>query len=211
MKRLLLAVTALTASLTIAAPAGAVVYVEGTGEPAFTNTTTNTQWVKWQGSASYDQYRLEFDHYDNNSLIKTEVTGNVAANGSGVTWINWSGVVSPLQEGHTYTICGYGRYWIGGIGSRDTGSCFDADQTGRRAATTIDRTKPSIAVKIDNGAAYSRTAKLNYNIDYSDNLAFPFPANLSAATWAPIPRRPAPTRRCSSTTPAACRSAARRR
>jgi PKD repeat protein len=91
--------------------------------------------------------------------------------------VNWAGIVSPLLEGHTYTVCTYGRYTIGGIGTRDTGSCFDADQTGRRASTTIDRTKPAIGVSIDHGAAYSSTAKLNYQIDYSDNLAFPFPAN----------------------------------
>jgi plastocyanin len=174
MKRVLL--YAALATFLLSAPAGAVVYVEGTGEPAFTNTSTNTQWVRWQGSPSYDQYRLEFDMYAASQLVKTELTANVAPNGSGVTWINWAGV-SALQEGATYTICGYGRYWIGGIPSRDTGSCFDADQTNRRASTTIDRTAPSIAVKIDGGAPYSRTAKLNYNIDYSDNLAFPFPAN----------------------------------
>jgi hypothetical protein len=40
----------LVAALTIAPAAGAVVYVEGTGEPSFTNSTTNTQWVKWQGT-----------------------------------------------------------------------------------------------------------------------------------------------------------------
>jgi plastocyanin len=174
MKRALL--SAVLATFLLSAPAGAVVYVEGTGEPAFTNTATNTQWVRWQGSPSYDQYRLEFDMYAASQLVKTEATANVAPNGSGVTWINWAGV-SALQEGTTYTICGFGRYWIGGIPSRDTGSCFDADQTSKRASTTVDRTSPTIAVKIDGGAPYSRTAKLNYNIDYSDSLAFPFPAN----------------------------------
>jgi PKD repeat protein len=177
MNKLLLAACALVAALTIAPAAGAVVYVEGTGEPAFTNSTSNTEWVRWQGSSAYDQYRLEFDYYDNSQLVKTETTPNVTPNGSGTVWANWSGIVSPLLEGHMYAICGYGRYWIGGVGARDTGSCFDADQTGRRASTTIDRTKPTIAVSIDHGAAFSRTAKLNYQIDYSDNLAFPFPAN----------------------------------
>ena len=165
------------AILVTAAPAGAVVYVEGTGEPAFTNTTTNTQWVKWQGSSAYEQYRLEFDMYASSALVKTEVTGNVSPNGSGTLWVDWAGVVNTLQEGTTYTICGYGRYWIGGIPSRDTGSCYDADQTGKRASTTIDRTKPAITVSIDSGAAFSKTANLHYRIDYADNLAFPFPAN----------------------------------
>ena len=79
MKKLLLAACVLIAALALAPAAGAVVYVEGTGEPAFTNTTTNTQWVKWQGSSSYDSYRLEFDHYDNNQFVTTETTPNVAA------------------------------------------------------------------------------------------------------------------------------------
>lgn len=91
--------------------------------------------------------------------------------------VDWQGVVEPLKEGMTYTICGYGRYTIDGVGSRDTGSCFDADQTGRRASTTIDLTKPTIGVSIDSGAAYSKSANLHYRIDYADNLAFPFPAN----------------------------------
>lgn len=177
MTRLILAAAALAAFLCLPSAASAVVYVDGTGEPAFTNTTTNTQWVKWQGHSAYEQYRLEFDMYAGTNLVKTEVTSNLAPNGSGSMWVNWTGVINTLQEGNTYTICGYGRYWIGGIPSRDTGSCYDADQSGKRAATTIDRTKPSIAVKIDNGAAFSRTAKLNYHVDYSDNLAFPFPAN----------------------------------
>jgi hypothetical protein len=32
-----------------AAPAQALVSIEGTGEPAFTNTTTNTVWVRYAG------------------------------------------------------------------------------------------------------------------------------------------------------------------
>ena len=176
MKTFLLAAAAGLALLTVTPPAGAVVYVKGTGEPAFTNTTTNTQFVEWQGSSAYEKYQLEFDYYDNN-VLKTTLTSPVSANGSGSLWADWQGVVNTLQEGHTYGICAYGRYWIGGVGSRDTGSCFHADQTGKRAATTIDRTKPAITVTIDGGAAYSRTAKLTYNVDYTDNLAFPFPAN----------------------------------
>jgi plastocyanin len=187
MNKLLLAACTLIAALAIAPAAGAVTYVDGTGEPAFTNTTTNTQWIKWQGSSAYETYRLEFDHYDNNQFVTTEITGNVAANGSGTSWVNWAGIVSPLLEGHTYTVCAYGRYTIGGVGTRDTGSCFDADQNGKRASTTIDRTKPAIAVSIDHGAAYSRTAHLNYQIDYSDNLAFPFPANFICRDIGPAP------------------------
>ncbi len=173
MKRLLLTAAVAAASLCIAGPAAAVVYVEGTGEPAFTNTTTNTQWMKWQGAAAYDQYRIEADYYMDGALKKHEEGGLVDPKGSGVFKLGWT----QMQQGSTYTICSYGRYWIGGFGSTDTSSCSHAIDTGKRASTTIDLTKPAIAVKIDNGAPYSRTAKLNYHIDYSDNLAFPFPAN----------------------------------
>ena len=165
------------ASLTLAAPATAVVYVEGSGEPAFTRSTTNTQWIRWQGSPSYATYKVEFDHYVNGTFSGMQ-SMNVGANSTGTSWVNWSGVVNQLVEGSTYGICAYGRYTIdGSIGSRDSGSCYDADQTGKRAFTTIDLTKPSIVVKIDGGAEWSKTGKLNYRIDYSDNLAFPFPAN----------------------------------
>ena len=63
MKKYLPIAVALAALLTLAPAAGAVVYVEGTGEPAFTNTTTNTQWVRWQGSSAYESFapRLEID------------------------------------------------------------------------------------------------------------------------------------------------------
>jgi plastocyanin len=177
MNRLLLAGATALASLCVAGPAGAVVYVDGTGEPAFTNTTTNTQFVKWQGSSAYDAYRIEFNMFEGTNLVHTQVGGYESPNGAGTKAISWGGIRNPLQEGTTYTICGFGRYWIGGVGSTDSSSCYDAGQTGKNAATTIDLTPPSIAVKIDNGAAYSRTAKLNYHIDYSDNLAFPFPSN----------------------------------
>ena len=166
---------AVVAAVVAAGPAGAVVSVEGTGEPAFTRSTTNTQWVSWKGSPSYETYRLEFDRHVGASPAGTETTGNLPPNGEGTTWVNWGGVLGTLAEGTTYGICTYGRYTIGGVGARDTGSC--ADPSGKRASTTIDLTKPSIAVAIDGGQPWSRTAKLAYRIDYSDNLAFPFPAN----------------------------------
>ena len=171
----LLAACAAFVALAVAPAAHAVVYVDGSGEPAFTNTTTNTQWVSWQGSTAYATYKLEFDYY-NGATFAGVTTMPVGANSTGSTWVNWG--ANTLVEGNTYGICAYGRYTIdGSIGSRDSGSCYHADQVGKRASTTIDRTKPSIGVKIDGGAAWSRTAKLTYHIDYSDNLAFPFPAN----------------------------------
>src|SRR4051794_10730560 len=115
MKSRFIALATTAAALIIAAPASAVVYVEGTGEPAFTNSQQNTNWVRWQGSSAYDQYRVEFDYYTN-SVLNTTANVPVAANGSGTMWANWSGVAT-LVEGNSYGICTYGRYWIGGIPS----------------------------------------------------------------------------------------------
>src|SRR4051812_22482748 len=95
MTKLLLAVAAL---LVFAPAAFADVTIEGTGEPAFTKSTTNTTWVRWQGSSAYEAYKVEFDYYDNNVFNPT-LTANVSANGSGTMWASWSGVVDTLLEG----------------------------------------------------------------------------------------------------------------
>jgi hypothetical protein len=176
MRRLLTALVIGTALL-IAGPASAGVTIEGTGEPAFTNTTTNTQWVHWEASG-YEAYKTRFDYYDNNSLKTTSEGGQVAGTSTGSQWVNWLGVVSPLLEGHTYAVCATGRgkfandsiWWPDGPNSCSDGS-------GKRSSTTIDLTKPVITVAIDNGAQYSTTGVLAYRINYTDNLAFPFPAN----------------------------------
>lgn len=44
--------------LAAAAPATAEVTVEGSGEPAFTSSTNNTQWVRAQVPSGTDGYRL---------------------------------------------------------------------------------------------------------------------------------------------------------
>ena len=63
---------ALAAFFITAPQAGAIVVVDGTGEPAFTRSTTNTQWVQWAGSASYEAYKVEFDNYTNNVFTTTQ-------------------------------------------------------------------------------------------------------------------------------------------
>src|SRR3954452_13337473 len=113
MKRLLPVFTALALLIT-AAPALADLTVAGTGEPRFTNTTTNTQWAHYQGSSSYESNQLEYEYYDN-STFNRMLTVPVAANGNADVWANWSGIVSPLLEGHTYGICVFDRYTIGGL------------------------------------------------------------------------------------------------
>lgn len=172
------AAVATAAVCAIAAPAAqAGVSVMGTGEPAFTNSSTNTQWVQW---TSNGDYRLEFDHYVNSANVAK--AGPYQVGQSGSTWVNWSGVAgvsTPLQEGSTYTICALGR-WNDGTGTYwpdSLSSCGDASVRGLRASTTIDRTAPSVAVSLDGGAAATKATKLALRVDFTDNLAGPFPAN----------------------------------
>ena len=76
----------------------------GTGEPAFTNSATNTQWVQWTSPSAY---RVEFQYVVNGVATRTEGPFDVAK--TGTMWANWSGVAT-LEEGKTYGICGRGRW-----------------------------------------------------------------------------------------------------
>jgi hypothetical protein len=48
-------------ALALAGPASAQVQPAGTGEPLFTNSTQNTQWLEWPASQAADAYRIRFD------------------------------------------------------------------------------------------------------------------------------------------------------
>ena len=48
---------------------------------------------------------------------------------------------------------------------------------GRRAHTTIDRSKPSTAMAVAGGAAATKDPKVPIQIDFADDVAGPFPAN----------------------------------
>ena len=48
---------------------------------------------------------------------------------------------------------------------------------GRRAYTTIDRSKPAAAIALAAGAEYVKDTKVALRIDFSDDVAGPFPAN----------------------------------
>src|SRR3954451_14568096 len=170
-------VLAIAFALAAATPAAASVTVAGSGEPAFTNTTQNTQWVHYN-SANTSAYKLTYDYYDNNILVKS-LSVPVGANTSADMWANWSGVAT-LTEGHTYTICasGYFQFPNDNLWFMDgVNSCTDGAQTGRRTYTTIDRTKPTASIAIEGGAQYANSRDLDYRIDYADNLSNPFPAN----------------------------------
>lgn len=152
-----------------AADASADVVVAGTGEPAFTNSANNTQWVEWSNNGAY---RVEFQHVVNGGAAKVDGPYNVASTGS--TSVNWNGIAGvavPLAEGSTYAICGFGR-WNDGTGMwfpDFSTSCGTAN--GKRTSTTIDRTKPVITL---DAPGVTRSLEVPITIGYTDNLAYPF-------------------------------------
>ena len=135
-----LCLTAALLTFTLTASARADVVVLGTGEPAFTNSANNTQWVQWSNNGNY---RVEFLHSVNGG--PSVVDGPYAVAKTGNTSVNWTGirgVATPLQEGSTYAICGFGR-WDDG-----TGMYFPDFSTscrrpnGKRPSPPLARTKP---------------------------------------------------------------------
>jgi hypothetical protein len=161
----------------LAGPAQASVTIKGTGEPPYTNSANNTQWVQWSNNGPYS---VDFTHYVDNVQVATEGPFQMPQTGS--TWVNWSGIPGtsiPLKEGSTYAVCAQGRFDDGsGMYFPDgPNSCSDGAMTGRRPYTTIDRTKPTVAMKLAAGADVTKAALLPVHMDFADNIAGPFPAN----------------------------------
>jgi PKD repeat protein len=162
----------------VAEPASAQVQPAGTGEPAFTNSTQNTQWFEWPASPSADAYRIRFDYYENN-VLRTSPTVNLPNVNAGSNWANWSGVAT-LQHGAQYGICAQGQYSFPNDSlffPDGPNSCSMGTTLGRRAYTTIDRSKPTAALQLAAGAAFVKDAKVPVRVDFSDDVAGPFPAN----------------------------------
>jgi PKD domain-containing protein len=164
------------AALVVAAPAAADVTVEGTGEPAFTNSTNNTQWIRWQAPEGNDGYRLHARYYRDNVQVH-EFTWTVGA--SGTTWIDWSGVAT-LEHGRQYGICVTGEFslpndslWF----SDGPNSCSNGTNEGKRSYTTIDRSKPSVSVAAAGGADFTKQETIPVSIGFQDDVAGPNPAN----------------------------------
>jgi plastocyanin len=176
-KKLLLLGT-VACALGAAQPAAAQVQPAGTGEPAYTNSAQNTQWFEWPAQAGIGSYKVRFDYYENNALVANP-TQNPAPNGATNVWANWSGVRN-LQHGGQYGVCAQGSYtfpndslWI----ADGPNSCSLGTQLGRRAYTTIDRSKPTTAITVAGGAAATNDAKLPIQVNFADDVAGPFPAN----------------------------------
>ncbi len=162
----------------MAGPASAQVQPAGTGEPLYTNSTQNTQWFEWSAKSGIGSYRVRWDYYENNALVANP-TQNPAPNGATNVWANWSGV-RTLQHGGQYGVCAQGQYtfpndslWI----SDGPNSCSMGTTLGRRAYTTIDRSKPTAALQLAAGAAFVKNTNVALKVDFADDVAGPFPAN----------------------------------
>lgn len=169
---------ALVCAAVLAGTSSAQVQPAGTGEPAFTSSTQNTQWFEWSAQSGVDARRIRFDYYENNTLKASPVV-NLPNTGSGSSWANWSGVAT-LQHGGQYGVCAQGQYrfpndslWI----ADGPNSCSMGTTLGRRASTTIDRSKPSAALQLAGGRAFVSGTNLALKVDFADDVAGPFPAN----------------------------------
>ncbi|MGZ6708590.1 MAG: PKD domain-containing protein [Solirubrobacteraceae bacterium] len=172
----LLPLLAALALLAIAQPAAAQVQPAGLGEPLFTSSQQNTQWFEWPATSSADAYRIQYSYYEDNALVANP-TYTAANGGSG--WANWSGV-RALQHGHQYGICAQGQYSLPNDSlffPDGPNSCSMGSILGRRAYTTIDRSKPTAAITLAGGATYTNSASVAVRTDFSDDVAGPFPAN----------------------------------
>lgn len=176
MRNGLLSLVTVVACVSIAAPAFAGVEVEGTGEPAFTNSAQNTQWIRWDGGPGTDAYRIDPSYYRDNALV-TSSSHEVPV--SGTSWINWSGVAT-LQHGGQYGICTQGRFSFPNDSlffPDGPNSCTHGDMVGKRSYTTIDRSKPAISVAVGGGGAATNSSIVSLHIDFTDDVAGPYPGN----------------------------------
>ena len=157
--------------------AAAAVQPAGTGEPLYTNSARNTQWFEWPATSGIGGYRVQYSYYENNALVAQPTVSS--PNGASNVWANWYGVKN-LQHGGQYGVCAQGSYvfpndslWI----SDGPNSCSMGTALGRRASTTIDRSKPSTSIALAGGAAATKDAKVAIQVAFSDDVAGPFPAN----------------------------------
>src|SRR5215218_6075043 len=146
-----LGVLACTAAL--AQPPASQVQPAGTGEPLYTNSAQNTQFFEWPAQpAGIDAYQVQYRYYANNAEVSSPTVGY--GTGAGNTWANWSGVTA-LQHGGQYGICAQGRYSFTNdplFFPDGPNSCSMGTMLGRRASTTIDRSKPTAAIQLAAGA-----------------------------------------------------------
>ena len=88
--------------------------------------------------------------------------------------------MANLQHGGQYGICAQGQFSLPNDSlffPDGPNSCSMGTMLGRRAYTTIDRSKPTAAMQLAAGAGFVKDTKIPLRIDFSDDVAGPFPAN----------------------------------
>ena len=173
----------LVAAVLGAAPAQASTSVAGTGEPAFTNTTTNTHFIGYNRFSSYYSFRPYYSYYIGAGASYSEYGGSIGTPGSqstGTLFANWQGVVNTLVNGTYYGICVSGQYTFDSGGPEfpeSQSSCGEGIISGKNSGTTIDLTKPVVSsVAVEGAATYTNKTTLALSGLYSDSLAPPWPA-----------------------------------
>ena len=151
----------------------------GTGEPAFTSSSNNTQFVSWNAPSGSDAYRLTAVYTrDGVEVNRQTITPQQL---SGTTWLNWAGIAPlPLEEGHNYAICVKGAYSLPNDSlffPDGVDTCQHGAMTGKRTSTTIDRSKPVVSIQAAGGAAATSSTLLPLRITYEDAYSAPNPAN----------------------------------
>ena len=177
--RCLAAAVALTAVLLGAATsARAEVLVDGTGEPTFTKTTTNSWFFKWNRVTGTDsQYFICFrlkkdgtvieDYNAQNGPGSTNCSGNLGASGA-TGAIGPDAIHIPMTVGSIYEMCATDFRWQAVLYTSLSSAC---------QSTIIDNTKPGINTFVNGTDTYTRNPTINLHIDYADTIAWPFPAN----------------------------------
>ncbi len=175
--RILMVAVTLAAAVLAPASASAQVLPAGTGEPAYTRSAQNTQWVEWPAVSGADAYRIRAS-YRRDTVEVADPTYDVALSASNY-WLNWSGVAA-LEHGRSYGICVQGQYSLPNDSlffSDGPTSCTAGTNAGKRTSTTIDRSKPAASVDVAGGATAVRNTLMAVHLGYQDDVSPPFPAN----------------------------------
>jgi plastocyanin len=120
---------------------------------------------------------VKYSYYENNASVADPTYD--APTGASNQWANWSGV-KTLQHGSQYGICAQGYWSLPNDSlfiSDGPNSCSMGTQLGRRAATTIDRSKPATSIAVAGGKTYTNDPKVAIQVGFNDDVAGPFPAN----------------------------------
>lgn len=195
----IITVAALCLTGLVAAPAGATMNVEGTGEPAYTKGTTNTHWLRAQ-SNGFEGFRVVVNYFVNNVSVYTETTGNLGVPSNNVLNVNWTGLpgnaYNTLQSGTTYGVCGSGQdyyayltSWVPELSGQS--SCGAGILANKRTNTTIDNSKPAVTASVNGTDTFTKNPQVNLRLDYQDSISPPWPATYICVKTAATSPNPA--------------------